>query len=82
MSATELNTAADKVLPRLYTNIDSNEIMSLIPTVASYKITESKGWPQAVEGKIINGVWYGVPVTLESSVKELHKELFINNKKI
>ena len=26
--------------------------------------------------KIINGVWYGVPVTLESSVKELHKELF------
>ena len=76
MSATELNTAADKVLPRLYTNIDSNEIMSLIPTVASYKITESKGWPQAVEGKIINGVWYGVPVTLESSVKELHKELF------
>lgn len=76
MSATELNTAADKVLPRLYTNIDSNEIMSLIPTVASYKITESKGWPQTVEGKIINGVWYGVPVTLESSVKELHKELF------
>ena len=76
MNATELNTAADKVLPRLYTNIDSNEIMSLIPTVASYKITESKGWPQAVEGKIINGVWYGVPVTLESSVKELHKELF------
>ena len=37
---------------------------------------KSKGWPPTVEGKIINGVWYGVPVTLESSVKELHKELF------
>ena len=76
MSVSELNAIADKVLPRIYTNIDANEIVSLIPTVASYKITESKGWPPTVEGKIINGVWYGVPVTLESSVKELHKELF------
>ena len=76
MSVSELNAITDKVLPRIYTNIDANEIVSLIPTVASYKITESKGWPPTVEGKIINGVWYGVPVTLESSVKELHKELF------
>ena len=76
MSVSELNAVTDKVLPRIYTNIDSNEIVSLIPTVASYKITESKGWPPTVEGKIINRVWYGVPVTLESSVKELHRELF------
>ena len=76
MSVSELNAITDKVLPRIYTNIDSNEIVSLIPTVASYKITESKGWPPTVEGKIINGVWYGVPVTLESSVKELHRKLF------
>lgn len=73
---TELNSIVDKVLPRIYTNIDSKEIISLIPSIASYKITESTGWPTKVEGKIINKVWYGVPVTLESSVKELHAELF------
>lgn len=73
---TELNSIVDKVLPRIYTNIDSKEIISLIPSIASYKITESTGWPTKAEGKIINKVWYGVPVTLESSVKELHAELF------
>lgn len=76
MGVTELNNTVDKVLPKIYTNIDAKEITSLIPTVASYKITESKGWPPTVVGKTINGIWYGVPVTLEKSVKELHKELF------
>lgn len=75
-SITELNSLADKILPRIYTNIESKEILSLIPTVASYSITESIGWPPKVVGKTINGVWYGVPVTLESSVKTLHEELF------
>ena len=75
-SITELNSLADKILPRIYTNIESKEILSLIPTVASYSITESTGWPPKVVGKTINGVWYGVPVTLESSVKTLHEELF------
>lgn len=72
----QLNSLADQLLPEIYTNIESKEILSLIPTVASYNITESIGWPPKVTGKTINGVWYGVPVTLESSVRELHKELF------
>lgn len=72
----QLNSLVDQLLPEIYTNIDSKEILSLIPSVASYNITESIGWPPKVTGKTINGVWYGVPVTLESSVKELHKELF------
>lgn len=72
----ELNDLANKLLPRVYTNIDSKEIISLIPNLASYKITESTGWPPKVEGKIINKVWYGVPVNLEESVKVLHQELF------
>lgn len=73
---TQLNSLADKLLPEIYTNIESKEILSLIPSVASYNITESIGWPPKVTGKTINGVWYGIPVTLESSVRELHKELF------
>lgn len=75
-SLTELYSMIDTILPKIYTNIDSKEVASLIPSVATYKITESTGWPIEVEGKTINGVWYGVPVTLESSVKILHNELF------
>ena len=75
-SITELNSLVDQILPRIYTNIDSKEVLSLIPSVASYNITESTGWPLKVVGKTINGIWYGVPVTLESSVKTLHAELF------
>ena len=75
-SIAELNILVDQILPRIYTNIDSKEVLSLIPSVASYNITESTGWPPKVVGKTINGVWYGVPVTLESSVKTLHEELF------
>lgn len=76
MSPAELNTLSDKILPRIYTNIESNEIASLIPNVASYKVIQSEGWPANTTGKTINGVWYGVPINLEKNVKILHKELF------
>lgn len=76
MSITQLNKLADKVLPIVYTNISSGEIISLIPQVASYKITDSTGWPYKTEGKTINGVWYGPPITLESNVTELHQKVY------
>ena len=76
MSIMELNKLADKLLPHIYTNIETKEILSLIPTVASYKIVESKGWPYKTQGITLNGVWYGPPITLEQNVVELHKELF------
>lgn len=76
MSITQLNKLADKILPIIYTNINSGEILSLIPQAASYKITDSTGWPYKTEGKTINGVWYGPPITLESNVKELHQKVY------
>ena len=76
MSILELNTLADKLLPLIYTNIEKKEILSLIPTVASYKIVESKGWPYKTQGITLNGVWYGPPITLEENVVKLHEELF------
>lgn len=76
MNITQLNKLADKVLPIVYTNISSGEILSLIPQAASYKIADSTGWPYKTEGKTINGVWYGPPITLESNVKELHQKVY------
>lgn len=74
-SIPEINKVLDIVLPKAYTNISKSEIINLIPTMMSYKITESIGWPYNTKGITLDR-WYGVPITLESNVTRLHKELF------
>lgn len=76
MNVGQLNSLADTLLPKVYTNINSGEIISLIPQLASYKITDSTGWPYDTKGATIGGVWYGPPITLESNVKELHEKVY------
>lgn len=76
MSVTEMNSFVDKILPEVQTNINKTEITEMLTKVTSFNIKESIGWPYEVSGKTINGVWYGVPKTLKSSVQKLHKELF------
>ena len=63
------------MLPHISTNISPSEILSLIPNVLSYNITESEGWPYNTRGWEV-GRWYGIPVTLEKNVIDLHKNLF------
>ncbi|MBR2786965.1 MAG: LCP family protein [Clostridia bacterium] len=77
LSIVELDNLANKLLPRVYTNVKENEIFALLPDIAKYNIVESEGWPYKVEGITLDK-WYGVPVTLESNVKELHEKLFEN----
>lgn len=71
----ELNSLADEILPQVKTNIKVNEMISLTPTLLTYEITDSIGWPYEVKG-ITTDRWYGVPVTLEENVKRLHKDAF------
>ena len=74
--AIQLNSLVDTLLPKVYTNISSSEIISLIPSISSYKVKESIGWPYETEGKTIDKIWYGIPITLESNVTQLHKDAF------
>ena len=76
LSITELNNLANKLLPEIYTNIESKEIISMIPQITKFSVTNSSGWPYEVKGAMINKVWYGVPVTLEKNVKKLHEEFY------
>ena len=76
LSISKLNKLANKLLPEIYTNIDPNEIISMIPQIATYSVSNSMGWPYKVKGATIKKVWYGVPVTLESNVKELHEDIY------
>ena len=71
----EINSFLDDILPMIYTNVSSGSIISEIPNIANYRITESVGWPYEVRGITLER-WFGVPVTLESNVQRLHQELF------
>ena len=74
-SLSTINNLIDELLPEVYTNIESDEIIALAPTILQYNISESIGWPYTVIGITIDR-WYGVPVTLEENVKQLHEEAF------
>ena len=71
----QLNSFADTILPKIRTNISTSEIWGLIPKLASFKVTESIGWPYDTKGITLDR-WYGVPATLQSNVERLHKEAF------
>lgn len=74
-SVAEINDFADTILPQVYSSISLGDIISLVPDVAKYSVKESIGWPYNVQGITLDR-WYGVPVTLESNVIQLHKEAF------
>lgn len=77
-SISELNSFVDFMLPKVYTNITSGDILKLLPSATSFKISDSIGWPYEVKGITLDR-WYGVPVTLENNVEKLHKEVFGEN---
>ena len=74
-NVSQLNKFIDDVLPKVYTNITASDIFSMIPSATSIKITDSIGWPYETKGITLDR-WYGVPITLESNVTRLHKEVF------
>ena len=74
-NVSQLNKFIDDVLPKVYTNITASDIFSIIPSATSIKITDSIGWPYETKGITLDR-WYGVPITLESNVTRLHKEVF------
>ena len=71
----EINNLLDRVLPKVYTNISANSVISMVPDALNYKINDSIGWPYEVKG-YTGAAWYGTPVTLESNVVKLHQEVF------
>lgn len=75
MDVAKLNSLVNELLPKVSTNITQNEILKMVPQIKSYNVVSSIGWPYEVRG-YTGAAWYAAPVTLESNVKQLHKELF------
>lgn len=75
-NVSEINKIADQILPKVYTNLSTSDLLSMIPSLASFNVSESMGWPYKTDGATIGGVWYGIPLDLASNVKQLHQEVF------
>lgn len=71
----QISDFVDTILPNISSNMSANSIITMVPSAIFYNISDSTGWPYDVSG-YSSDAWYGVPVTLESNVKELHKEVF------
>ena len=76
LSLFELNDFANTILPLISTNISQGDILSLATKLSGLKIGTNLGWPYKTAGKTIDEVWQGIPITLESSVIQLHKDVF------
>lgn len=78
LSVGQLNKLSDVLLPKVLTNVSSTDIIGMIPSLTSIKVTEGEGWPYKTQF-YNNGVSYVVPVTLEENVKQLHAHMFGDN---
>lgn len=76
LDKTMLFPLIDKFMGEISTNYQSNDATEMLSYLSKYTIVETKAFPTKLWGGKIDGVWYGVPVTLESNVKELHEFLY------
>lgn len=76
-SIAELNNIADDLLPRVYTNINSNEIFSMIPEITKFNVSSNIGWPYTMDSiQFADGLWHSVPLNLDENVELLHRNVF------
>lgn len=67
---------ANKMLKEIGTNYSSDEVFDVLYYLSKYNMEETKAFPNRLWGGKVDGIWYAVPVTLESNVTEFHKYLF------
>lgn len=76
----KIDKTAKVVLPQITTNISSSSMRKLLIDHYDIKISDSKGWPYTWDGAQIEGVWYDVPITLNTNDVDLHKDIFRQKK--
>lgn len=66
----------DEMLPQVYTNLSSGDIIKLGKSFASYNIVGETGFPFEKDAHNYNKVSYVFPINLEDNVIKLHEFLF------
>lgn len=69
----------DTVLPEVYTNLTSNEMIALAKDIFSYEIADTTGFPfEKYEGSLSDGLSYVFADGFNNNVIALHQYLFNN----
>lgn len=71
-----IDKTADAVMPQITTNISTESLRRLLLKNYDAKIDDSVGWPYTWDGALLGGIWYDVPITLESNAKAIHKDIY------
>ena len=71
-----LNSIINEIFPKIYTNLDSFEMLNLAKDIFSYNIVDQAGFPFEKVADYYKKISYVFPVDLSANVTELHKFLF------
>ncbi len=77
MSPATLTKIVEEAFPKCATNIELNELLSLVKDISSYKIVDTTGFPFDKKNDILGSKGDCViPIGLEQNVVQLHEYLF------
>lgn len=76
LKTNKLLVLASKFMNDINTNYRTRDVVQIFYYLAKYKMVDTKAFPTSLWGGKVDGIWYGVPVTLESNTKELHEFLY------
>lgn len=76
LDSSTLVNMVEKFMDEINTNYETSDVIDMLYYLSKYNIVDSKAFPTKLWGGKVDGVWYGVPVTLKSNVMELHEYLY------
>jgi LCP family protein required for cell wall assembly len=71
-----INSLIDEILPQVYTNLSTVELLSLAKDVLSYSIVDQTGFPFEPDAHRYQSISYVFPIDLSANVTKLHEFLF------
>jgi len=71
-----INALINDMLPQIYTNLNSLEILSLAKDIFSYNIVDQTGFPFEKDAHTYKKISYVFPINLQDNVTKLHEFLF------
>jgi len=75
-SLSTINTLINEMLPEVYTNLNSMELIDLAKDILSYNIVDQSGFPFEKDSHTYRKISYVFPINLSENVTKLHEFLF------
>ncbi len=73
---TKIPDMADKGFPSITTNVDTSDVLNLLPKLFKLEIKSSSVYPHEFWGGIEGDAWVAIPTNLEKNAAHLYKKVF------